>query len=133
MTVLFIITIILIVLLIRSNNVFGIHLLSYFLGVFILQICEEFQYRGVDLGQGGRVLVSMSYIANFSVLYLSSLLYLLSKRNGGVYYFAAPCIVYILIICSFMFEEFYLWGGLFLAFFPAHIYSYYKLQKLGKL
>lgn len=134
MTVLFIIAIMLIVLQITNRNIWGVYLLNYFLGILILIILQHYQYKGVYLGQGGGTLIMMFYMFYFSILFFGSLLYWMDKDHRKIYYFVVPVIIYLLLLSSLFSDKDYVWWGiLFAAFFPTHIYSYFKLKKWGKL
>ncbi|MCS4304481.1 hypothetical protein M2372_003955 [Chryseobacterium sp. BIGb0232] len=134
MVILFIITIILIVLQVTNRNIWGVYLLNYFFGIMIMIILQHYEYKGVYLGQGGGTLIMMFYIFYFSILFFGSLLYWMDKDNRKVYYFVVPVIIYFLLVMSLFSDKGYsLWGILFLAFFPTHLYSYFTLKKLGRL
>ncbi|RXM52230.1 hypothetical protein BOQ64_10370 [Chryseobacterium sp. CH25] len=98
-------------------------------------IINSFKYEGIDHGQGGGTLILMSEIFYFSMFFIGSLSYLfLSKENSKAGYFAVPLCIYLLGTgYMFFIREYYLSVSLFIAFFPTHIYSYFKLRKLGKL
>lgn len=134
MATIFIITILLIVLQVTNRNIWGIYLLNYVLGIMIMIILQHYKYKGIDLGQGGGTLIMMFYIFYFSVLFFGSLLYWVDKDNRKIYYFVVPVIIYLLLLMSlFSDRDYSCWGVLFLAFFPTHIFSFFKLKKLGKL
>ncbi|REC64351.1 hypothetical protein DRF65_01905 [Chryseobacterium pennae] len=100
----------------------------------IMIILQHYEYKGVYLGQGGGTLIMMFYIFYFSILFFGSLFYWMDKDNRKVYYFVVPVIIYFLLVMSlFSDKDYSLWGILFLAFFPTHLYSYFTLKKLGRL
>ena len=135
MATLIIIAVVLIILLKLNQNIYGIYLLNYLLGIVLITILNDIKYSEVYLGQGGGVLVLLFDVLYFSILYICSFSYLfLDLKNQKMYYFIIPFLIYLLILgYIFSIKKYYLGGSLFIAFFPSHIYSYFKLKKMGKL
>lgn len=130
-----IIMIVLLILLILNNNINGIYILNYFLGLILIIFLNDLKYDNVYIGQGGNVLILMFDLFYYSLLYTCSLLYLLfDLKKRKIYYFIIPFLVYFLILgYIFSVKKYYLGGNIFIAYFPVHIYSYFKLKKIRKL
>lgn len=136
MTSLVIITIILIVLMISNKNIVGMYLLNYFLGFMLIVSFDTIMtknYSGSPQGHGS-VLILVFYLFIFTLFSLGSLLSWIDKENRRLHYFVVPILIYLLIFGCLFLNDYDAFGGMLsLAFFPSHIYSYFKLKKLGKL
>lgn len=135
MATLIIILIILIVLIFTNKNFFGIYLLNYILGLILILLFPDFSKNAAYVGQSSDALIIMYEIFYFSIFYFMSISYLLIPiRNRKILYYIIPIISYILIIISFFSDvDYKYWIQIFLAFFPSHIYSYFKLKKMNKI
>jgi hypothetical protein len=135
MATLIIIVIILIVLIFTNKNFFGIYLLNYILGLILILLFPDFSKNDAHVGQSSDALIVMYEIFYFSIFYFISISYLLiPRRNRKISYYIIPIISYILIIISFFSDvDYKYWLHIFLAFFPSHIYSYFKLKKMNKI
>ena len=90
-----IIMIVLLILLILNNNINGIYILNYFLGLILIIFLNDLKYDNVYLGQGGNVLILMFDLFYYSLLYTCSLLYLLfDLKKRKIYYFSQQYLFY---------------------------------------
>jgi len=135
MASLIIIALILIILIFFNKNLFALYLLNYFLGVILIILLPLFSKDHVYLGQGGAGIKGMYEILYFSIFFLMSISYLfLDKTNRKKVYYIIPICAYLLIIAYiFQRKDYEFWAHIFFAFFPTHIYSYFKLKNMGKM
>lgn len=135
MVSLIIIAVVLIALIFFNKNLYGLYLLNYFLGVILIILLPLFSKDDVYHGQGGAGLIAMYEIFYFSIFYFISISYLfLDKASRKMFYYIIPVCGYLLIIAYlFSKKDYDFWIHMFLAFFPSHIYSYFKLKKMNKI
>lgn len=135
MASLIIIAVVLIAGILFNKNRFGIYLLNYFLGIILILLLPLFSKEDVYNGQGGSGLIAMYEIFYFSMFYFISISYLLFNiKNRKIFYYIIPICSYLLIIAYIFSEKDYdFWIHMILAFFPSHIYSYFKLKKMNKI
>jgi len=107
------------------------------LGNILILLFFMIIYHDNDLGQGG-VIIALFDSFYFSLLYFGSLLYFIFDKAKGrlLYFILSPIFIYGCILGYFVSSEtnvIYKASNLFIAFFPLHIVTYFKLKKLNKI